>query len=631
MRRLKTSLRTLLSIAIIGVLACSLVPVMPPKATSAASGGKLTIKVEPVGLAAADANALLTINGAENFSDYGTCNTILTPPDASKGVMKAGSVALPITAEGVTCEGINFHSWLYSVPGYQVNYLPFLRAYHQTIEHETYDMSYTLGSENYAKVHYCSLGSCGFTSGTDDIRLTLKITPYKMPLSVLPKMSATSVTTDSVTLKWNDLYNSEGNRTVFHWFIYQDDGKRVSSLGRWPGVEKSIGELPASQHTYKATGLSPCTTYRFGLQMHQQWQGTPPYVYANGIAYNNRLSGTDILNYVKVRTTGCVTRTTNSSDNSSTSPAPAQPSRSTRQASITGSGLLDAFSKKNKNTAPTMPNYITATGDKGSSTVHLAWGDSSSETPVYYLIERSQNDKTWQKLSATITNNFYDDYDTDFATRYSYRVTAINELGKKSASTTVSITTNKFDANLTARQSLSLKSNDKTLQVTIPTHAVKDEANCSIVVATDLPLNVAGDKQRIVGDPYRLVCQYSDGSLVKQFQKPLSVTVTLPEKAVKSHHDFQFKTYDTKRNEWVTTPVKQNGKNTYQLTSDNIALVAVGVPNTTPWWIVAGYVVGIAAATLFTAIQIARYSQRVVLRKRALAIEESYWRQEHGL
>ncbi len=620
--RLSYSLMALLFIATV------ITPIFTPGVTEAATGGTLIIKALPQdGVDAKDANSMLSMWYASSFSDYGSCNTASTTQhleDRYRGTAaQGGKVSIPLTSAGVTCTGVHLKAWQ---PARMTStFVPFLSVYGQQIEHLGYQLKIlkdTTNAPSGTAGNYCnSQKSCvmNFDSGTLEIGLV--ISPYFSPLSTLPRLSVSSVGSDKVSLNWSSLKNSANNRSVEGWYLYEDDSKHVINGGWYDAANGSNDPggankpLAASAHSYTVTNLKPCTTYHFGLQMRQVVQRPD----------RSKFNGIDILNYVTVKTTGCKTPALPTTPETTVS----TPNYHQSWGTIDTTGQQDGPVAQSGKTIPTtktnvpqtiLPTYFSAQLVEGSSAVRLEWGGANGFN-TSYRIERSTDNKVWESVADAVTSNYIVDYDTDFDTPYNYRLKVVDSQGHASPESVLSIVTQHFDANISKDSTLQLASKDKVASIVIPADAISEDANCFIAPANDVPL-LGSRKQPVIGGPYKVVCQQKDGSQVQQFSKPIAMRVTLPADVATSYHDVVLRTYSPTENAWKTVVAKNKGKNVYELKSDNIALVALASPNTTPWWITSLQVLLIGGGLAFVGVQILRYRARITQRKHAEALAQ---------
>jgi hypothetical protein len=93
-------------------------------------------------------------------------------------------------------------------------------------------------------------------------------------------------------------------------------------------------------------------------------------------------------------------------------------------------------------TPPSTPGAFQATPDTSDSAVTLSWNASTDDTGVIgYRLERSTDQSNWTVLSSAITGMSYTDITTASATRYYYRVQALDAAGNASAYATADVLT----------------------------------------------------------------------------------------------------------------------------------------------------------------------------------------------
>jgi hypothetical protein len=184
-------------------------------------------------------------------------------------------------------------------------------------------------------------------------------------------------------------------------------------------------------------------------------------------------------------------------------------------------------------TPPTVPANFQATIAGGNAVVSLSWDASSDAGGIKgYVLERSLEQQTWQKLADNVTALTYSDKTAGFGIHYYYRLQAVDQTGNSSAYATADAATPDFTANASTTDSTTYTSDDSVATVTVPNGAVAESADCSITVTT-----LAGDAhkpggadQLLVVGPYSLVCKTIDGGVIGDFQKPLSWSFNVQNK-----------------------------------------------------------------------------------------------------
>jgi hypothetical protein len=293
--------------------------------SSADSGATLVIKLLPEGgVQPQDANVIVTLTQASSISDYGSCHTVSESryklPQYVGTTAQGGGVAIPVDGNGVICTGVHLAEWTPAKQLYPVRPLMFVGP-QQGVEHTAHTISTIKDNTNSPDQSPCSGGvSCSFNYTNGTLEVGIRVTPntQNLPLSTLPRLSASNVTTNSVDLKWTDISNSANNRWVLEWALYKDDSKHVISGGYTPfdsaddpgngnpgsGPLGSMNNpFPHATHSYTQTGLTPCTTYHFGLQMHEGIK--KPDVDSGPESDQYQFAGPDQLNFVTVKTAGC--------------------------------------------------------------------------------------------------------------------------------------------------------------------------------------------------------------------------------------------------------------------------------------------------------------------------------------
>jgi hypothetical protein len=122
-----------------------------------------------------------------------------------------------------------------------------------------------------------------------------------------------------------------------------------------------------------------------------------------------------------------------------------------------------------------------------------------------------------------------------FNTHYFYRVYAADQAGNKSgASLPVDITSQAFEANVTADKGATIHSDDKIVTAEIPDGAVTEDAFCEIVQDTT---RLTPKSLKLVAGSYQVNCKNSTGDPISSFEKDADITMAL--KKFSSFKDFK--------------------------------------------------------------------------------------------
>jgi hypothetical protein len=207
-----------------------------------------------------------------------------------------------------------------------------------------------------------------------------------------------------------------------------------------------------------------------------------------------------------------------------------------------GSGTTSGGSKKpassgtvNDTVAPTAPTNLSAF-QSGPGSVDLSWDAATDNIGVdHYIVERSTDGSTWTSIAVDVTDVSYTDVDIAFNTQYFYHVIAVDLAGNKSpASTTADITTQSFEANVTADKGATIKSDDGFVVTDIPSGAVSEDAFCEI---TKDSTRLTPPKLKLVAGSYQINCKNATGDDITSFDKDANITMKL--KTFKGYKNFK--------------------------------------------------------------------------------------------
>lgn len=315
------------------------------------------------------------------------------------------------------------------------------------------------------------------------------------------------------------------------------------------------------------------------------------------------------------------------------SPSPTLPSTHKSSGSSSSSSASGSKSsiKQLVKMPPATPKSFTARADEGSG-VYLSW---IADTAVgSYKLERSGDNKSWTTLNDAITDDYYFDTATTFATTFYYRLTAkgLNNLSSKPA--TSQVTTNDFAYNVGKDTDLKLTSDDGVFTVQIPAKALKQPANCQIASDSTLPLVTIKDFKQAYG-PYQIVCQQGDDAFVKQFEEPLSAELNFQKSHLKENYaSYTLAGYGAAANSWrqfavpdgQTAPIIK-----IQLNSEFTGLNVFGKPKHTSPFVILLRIFFTLLLLVVAAVLILRFYYRYNVVKQAQGKEQDYWRKERGL
>ncbi|HEX7260010.1 MAG TPA: hypothetical protein VF272_03725, partial [Candidatus Saccharimonadia bacterium] len=153
--------------------------------------------------------------------------------------------------------------------------------------------------------------------------------------------------------------------------------------------------------------------------------------------------------------------------------------------------------------------------------VSLSWdslGDASN-----YKIERSLDEKDWVFLAEIDAPN-YDDTSTEFATKYFYRVAAVDAAGNIGEFATTSVIVKAFTANVLPGETAVITSEDSRISYEIEFETFGEDATCTVAKSS-----VKAPKNTVIG-PYVLSCKNKAGDDLNEYKKPIVVVLQPAEK-----------------------------------------------------------------------------------------------------
>lgn len=231
-------------------------------------------------------------------------------------------------------------------------------------------------------------------------------------------------------------------------------------------------------------------------------------------------------------------------------------------------------------TKPTVPTNFQAE-QFGSGEVDLSWDASTDNIAVEaYELERSTDQTEWTKLDDAISDTSYTDSTADYATTYTYRLSAKDTAGNFSDYALVDITTNDFTANAYADEDSTISSDDGLVEITIPAGALSEDSFCEISKDST---RVSPKGYKLATGGYSVSCRNKAGDSVTSFDKAAKVTMHL-----KSFKKFKnFKAYSVDGNN--LSPIESSfNKNTGDLTfnlSELQTFAAFGAKGGSAWYL----------------------------------------------
>ncbi len=146
--------------------------------------------------------------------------------------------------------------------------------------------------------------------------------------------------------------------------------------------------------------------------------------------------------------------------------------------------------------------------------VSLTWDTVSDATT--YKIERSLGGDEWVVLQESLTANF-DDISTEFATKYYYRVAAIDAAGNASPYATTELATNDFEANVVPEEATTICSDNNSVCYEISAGTFSEELSCAVSESSVIP-----PKNSLI-KPNSLTCKNKSGDEITEYKNPIRV------------------------------------------------------------------------------------------------------------
>jgi hypothetical protein len=183
-------------------------------------------------------------------------------------------------------------------------------------------------------------------------------------------------------------------------------------------------------------------------------------------------------------------------------------------------------------TPPTTPLNLQATVAEGNAAVSLTWEPSSDANGIKaYILERSLDQVTWERLADDIDTTTYTDDTAGYGIHYYYHLRASDLTGNLSAVASADVTTPDFSANSSEEDATTYTSEDEYASVSVPAGAVAGTADCSVAVTSfDETRRLGSEGQLLVVGPYYLLCKTISGKVVTEFLKPLEWSFDVSDK-----------------------------------------------------------------------------------------------------
>lgn len=283
-------------------------------------------------------------------------------------------------------------------------------------------------------------------------------------------------------------------------------------------------------------------------------------------------------------------------------------------------------------TAPSSPTNLTLSRSETNTFIELNWKPATDNVGVKgYTVERSEGDNNWTALTqATDLVRFNDDTISP-EKAYTYRVTAFDEAGNKSAPV-VSETSEPsgFIPNFTPGKDLTITSDDRVFELLLPGNAIDQPAMCSLQSRSDLSVDANKD-QSAIGRVQEVSCRLADGSLVSDLLAPLKLTVTL---GVSSNDFASASLLRFEDSSWLGVATEELSTDArtidFELQKAGVIGVVANNKKVNPWpkvILIILLVIGLAFGLLY-----AVGKGRIIMQKRKLeAMRDDYYRKSGGI
>lgn len=193
------------------------------------------------------------------------------------------------------------------------------------------------------------------------------------------------------------------------------------------------------------------------------------------------------------------------------------------------------------------PTAFVASSEGTRPVVALHW--TAAPEAKTFILERSVDQAAWTVVSGDLAATNYLDQSPAFATRYFYRLKAVDVTGNASVYATADATTPPFAPNVTTSRDADIQSDDRKVTVTIMSGTFDKEATCQVKsVKPDVKLKPGS---RLESGPFAVSCLTSTGATVKNFAKPLLWSYSLSKNVPKDRPLVSFAVIDG-----LTAPVQ---------------------------------------------------------------------------
>lgn len=190
------------------------------------------------------------------------------------------------------------------------------------------------------------------------------------------------------------------------------------------------------------------------------------------------------------------------------------------------------------------------------------------------------------------------------------------------------VTSSAFKPNAGNGSDVTVRSDDGIVTVTIPSSALKQQANCSLPLYGQLPL-YGYKNYNVAYGPYQLVCQQLDNSVVTSFQTPLYASLALPQDAGGKYAALSVAAYDAGSSNWKTISANYNpsSQKPLELPLQFGGIVVMGKQKTVPILLIS---LGVVTALLVGGYIGLRRFAKLKIAKQIKARQEDYWRKMNG-
>lgn len=259
-----------------------------------------------------------------------------------------------------------------------------------------------------------------------------------------------------------------------------------------------------------------------------------------------------------------------------------------------------------------------------NSVIKLTW-----EKPTYdgillgYELDKSTDKSTWNPVGeALITAETITDKDVKFETTYFYRLRAAGSGDLKSEYVQTEVTTSQFSSN--TKGEVLLVSEDQRVEVSIPDSAIDEDASCNLQNNNEL-LPPSKEKYESYIGPYQILCKKNDGTIIKAFNSPLTVTINAKGSGYKKLSYFSFGT------DWQETEgtFKKNvGK--FEI-KDQTSFAVLGQKGSTP--LIVKLLIGLIVfgVVVILCIRILRFIRSRQDQNAIQKQNDDYYHKEHGV